>query len=328
VRPTRRGLEIALGALWLLDGALQFQPYMFTKPFFEGILGMANMGLPGPVSTVDLHIADMLLVQPALFNSIFAALQVAVGIGLLLRRTANIARGISVVWALGVWAIGEGFGGLGMDGTGILTGAPGAALLYAVLGLVLWPAPRPAGLGSTSGAPLGCALRPNGIAVADGGAVLRGRWVRHCWLVLWIGLALLEFEPFNHAAGVPGAQLVDIGQGEPTGVASVNAAVGGLVAGSGLVFAVLLGLCCVFVGVGALAPRTRRLALGVGIALAGLTGLFGQDLGGLLTGQATDPGTGPLLVLFALSLWPVTDRAADSRSVEVDELASVDARNK
>ena len=36
MRPTRRGLEIALGVLWLLDGALQFQPYLFTKDFFEG----------------------------------------------------------------------------------------------------------------------------------------------------------------------------------------------------------------------------------------------------------------------------------------------------
>jgi hypothetical protein len=318
VRPTRRGLEIALGALWLLDGALQLQPYMFTKSFFDGILGMANMGLPGAVSTVDLHIAGMLLARPVLFNSIFAALQVALGSGLLLRRTAEIARAISVVWALGVWVIGEGFGGLGMDGTGILTGAPGAALLYAVLGLALWPAAP----GSTSGAP-----PLSGIAVADGGSVLGGRWVRHCWLVLWIGLALLELEPFNHAVGVPGAQLVDIGQGEPPAVASVNAVVGGLVAGSGPVFAVLLGLCCVFVGVGVLAPRTRRLALGVGIALAVLTGLFGQDLGGLLTGRATDPGTGPLLVLFALTLWPAADRAADSRSGEVDEPGSLDARN-
>lgn len=28
----RRRLQIALGALWLLDAALQFQPFMFTGP--------------------------------------------------------------------------------------------------------------------------------------------------------------------------------------------------------------------------------------------------------------------------------------------------------
>ena len=48
LRVTRRGVEIALGALWLVDGALQFQPTMFTRGFFVDTLGMANMGLPGP----------------------------------------------------------------------------------------------------------------------------------------------------------------------------------------------------------------------------------------------------------------------------------------
>jgi hypothetical protein len=30
----------------------------------------------------------------------------------------------------------------------------------------------------------------------------------------------------------------------------------------------------------------------------------GRDFGGILTGQGTDPGTGPLLVRVALALWP------------------------
>jgi hypothetical protein len=293
VRPTRRGLEIALGVLWLIDGALQLQPFMFTKDFFAGILGMANMGLPGPVTTVNLAIGDLLIVHPVLFNTIFATLQVALGVGLLWPRTANITRGVSIAWALGVWMIGEGFGGLGMDGTGLLTGAPGAAVLYAVLALVLWPSPRSARLVS-------------GDAVADGGAVQRGRWVRYVWAVVWVGIALLEFEPLSHAAGVPAAQLVNIGQGEPGWLAAVNSAVGGLFTGAGLVFAIVVGALAVFVGIGVFDHRTRRAALVVGIVLAVFSGLFGQDLGGLFTGQATDPGTGPLLVLFALSLWPVT----------------------
>jgi hypothetical protein len=298
VKPTRRGLEIALGVLWLVDGALQFQPFMFTKDFFADILGMANMGLPGFVTTVNLGVADQLMAHPALFNAIFATLQVALGAGLLWPRTANIARGASIAWALGVWVIGEGFGALGMGGTGLLTGAPGAALLYAVLALALWPASKPARLRLHD-------------AVADGGAVRRGQWVRWAWLVVWIGVALLEFEPLNHAAGVPAAQLVNIGQGEPGWLASLNSAVGGVFAGAGLVVAVLIGLCAVFAGIGVFDHRIRRGALIVGIVLAVFSGIFGQDLGGLFTGQATDPGTGPLLVLFALSLWPVGRRIAE-----------------
>ena len=49
-RLTRRHLEIALGALWFVDGLLQLQPFMFTREFYNGVLGMANMGLPGPVA--------------------------------------------------------------------------------------------------------------------------------------------------------------------------------------------------------------------------------------------------------------------------------------
>jgi hypothetical protein len=132
--------------------------------------------------------------------------------------------------------------------------------------------------------------------------------------VVWLGIALLEFEPLNHAAGVPAAQLVNIGQGEPGWLAAVNSAVGGMFAGAGLFFAVLIGGLAVLTGIGVFDHRTRRAALLVGIVLAVFSGLFGQDLGGLFTGQATDPGTGPLLVLFALSLWPVIVRAADRPS--------------
>jgi hypothetical protein len=53
-----------------------------------------------------------------------------------------------------------------------------------------------------------------------------------------------------------------------------------------------------------LVPRARWLAVCGGIGLAVFVGLFGQHLGGLLTGQSTDPGTGPVLVLLALALWP------------------------
>ena len=34
----RRWLQIGLGALWVLDGALQYQPYMFSRTFVTGII--------------------------------------------------------------------------------------------------------------------------------------------------------------------------------------------------------------------------------------------------------------------------------------------------
>ena len=44
-----------------------------------------------------------------------------------------------VAWALGVWWIGEGAGGLMAGGTLSYTEAPGAALLYVLLAMLIWP---------------------------------------------------------------------------------------------------------------------------------------------------------------------------------------------
>ena len=291
---TRRRLEMALGVLWLLDGVLQWQPYMFSSAFFGSALGMANMGLPGPVSSVLYRTTTMLTAQPVLWNAAFASLQLAIGAGLLWGRTASLARPVSIAWALAVWVIGEGFGGLFMPGVSALNGAPGAALLYALIALILWPR-RPAA----------------GPAVADAG-LLGGRGALWCWTVLWSGLALLELGGANHAAGVPAAEAANIGEGEPGWLAGLNNHAGHLLAGHGALFAVLAAVIEVAVGWCVLRPAWRRTALVAGIAVAILYGVFGQDLGGLLTGQATDPGPAPLFVLLALALWPRRHSATGS----------------
>ena len=283
---TRRRLEMALGVLWLADGVLQWQPYMFSSAFLGNMLGMANMGLPGPVSAVLYRTTDMLTAHPVIWNAAFASLQLAIGAGLLRGRTASLARPVSIAWALAVWVVGEGFGGLFMPGVSALNGAPGAALLYALIALILWPR-RPG----------------DGPAVADAG-LLGGRGARWCWTILWSGLALLELGSANHAAGVPAAEAANIGEGEPGWLAGLNSQAGHLLAGHGALFAVLAAVIEVAVGWCVLRPAWRRTALAAGIAAAVLCGVFGQDLGGLLTGQATDPGTAPLFVLLALALWP------------------------
>ena len=130
---TRRHLEIALGLLWLIDGALQFQPYMFSRAFFFDVLGMAQMGnVPHPIALFNHDISVLLSGHVVAFNAVFATTQVAIGISLLWSRSAPVARIASIVWALGVWSVGEGFGGIFMPGMSPLEGAPGAVILYAV----------------------------------------------------------------------------------------------------------------------------------------------------------------------------------------------------
>jgi hypothetical protein len=272
----RRALELALGGLWLIDGALQFQPFMFTRGFMEGILGMANMGLPGPLSRADFQVASLLTTHVAAWNALFASLQVAIGAGLIWGRgrVRGLARGASILWALSVWIIGEGVGAMFMGGTSLLTGAPGAALIYAVLAAVIWP-PR-----------------------------IRVGWARAAWAALWVGGALFELQSVNHAAGVPGAQIANGAVGEPGWVGAFDRTIGHALAGGGGLFAAGLGLAAVFAGLGVLAPATRKAALATGLATAVFVGLLGQDLGGVLTGRGTDPGSGPLLVLLGVAVWP------------------------
>lgn len=286
--------------LWLVDGALQFQPYMFTRAFMAGILGMANMGLPAPLARADFDTAELLTTGHVVWNAAFASVQLAMGIGLIWGRgrTVTWARGASVLWALGVWTIGEGMGGMFMGGTSLLSGAPGAALLYAVIAVVIWP-PR-----------------------------IRFEVGRLAWAVVWVGSALLELEATNHAAAVPGAQVANGQSGEPWLVAAVDRTVGHLLAGEGVYVAALLGLAAVFAGIGVLFPATRKAALAMGGAVAVFAGLAAQNLGGVLTGQGTDPGTGPLLVLLSVALWPMSasggagGSAGEEREMEAEHLRS------
>jgi hypothetical protein len=292
----RRGVEIALGVIWLMDGALQFQPYMFSKEFFAGILGMANMGLPGLLSRVDYDVSSMLATHPAWWNALFATLQVAIGAGLLYGRgrVATAARSASILWGIGVWLVGEGAGGLFMGGTSLLTGAPGAALLYPLVTLAIWPVPDSPVRFSR--------VRARTVEMS----------IRAGWVLAWTGSALLELQAVNHAAGVPGAQIADGAGGEPWVFAALDRVVGHSVSGSGGLFAALLGSVAAGIGIGVVWRRTRVAALGCGIVVAAFVGLVGQNLGGLLTGQGTDPGTAPLLILMAVCLWPAP---APARSV-------------
>jgi hypothetical protein len=57
------------------------------------------------------------------------------------------------------------------------------------------------------------------------------------------------------------------------------------------------------IGVAALIPgRLRMLSAYIGAGLAALFWLVGQNLGQLYTGQATDPNSAVMLILFALAV--------------------------
>jgi ABC-type Fe3+ transport system permease subunit len=77
-------VQVALGLLWLLDGALQLQPYMFSPKFSAQVLRPAGSGQPTWVSAVVDVSARQVAGHPVAWNASFAAIQLALGAGPLL----------------------------------------------------------------------------------------------------------------------------------------------------------------------------------------------------------------------------------------------------
>jgi hypothetical protein len=277
---TRRRIQVALGLLWLLDGLLQFQPAMFTRRFATQVIAPAGVGQPGFVAGPVGEAVRVILHQPAAMDLGFGLIQLALGAGILFPRTARWALAASVGWALAVWYLGEGLGGLFGSGASLLTGAPGAALLYATAALAVSPRrgqdPR--------------AQRP-------------ARWAAVAWVAVWLGGVVLQLLPGADTNAAISMSLAMNASGAPGWFAAIDNQLSALVPGYGASIVVDLVVLQAFAGLGVLMGRRTRLAaviVGIGLSLA--YWVTGQDLGQFWSGIATDPNTGPLLVLLGVTV--------------------------
>jgi hypothetical protein len=59
------------------------------------------------------------------------------------------------------------------------------------------------------------------------------------------------------------------------------------------------------IGLGPLLTKRSAVFLVAGIALSLDYWIFGQAFGQMLTGMGTDPNTGPLVILLALTIFPI-----------------------
>jgi len=278
----RRRLQLALGAIWLLDGLLQYQPAMFGKAF-PSMLADAAAGNPAPVATPITWSASFIGHHLTISNGAFATIQVLLGLGIAFRRSVKPALAASVVWALGVWWLGEGLGGVLTGSASPLLGAPGAVLLYAVLAVLVWPGERDADAAFVAGRTLGAGA------------------ARVSWVATWGAMAVLAALPGSVEAVHSGIAASDAGQ--PGWLAWLGTHAASALSSGGLVFAVLIAV--IACGVYLPSASAVRVVVGLTVVLAGLIWLV-EGLGGLLTGGGTDPDSGPLLVLLALAYWPVT----------------------
>ncbi len=333
-------LQIALGLVWLLDGALQFQPFMFTKGFVNQILLPSAQGNPGWVSDPTISIAHYIEPHIAAWNAFFAALQVLIGIciagGALTRRPAitKIALLGSMAWALLVWWLSEGLGGILQEGSP-LSGAPGAVILYGLIAILLWPpsetaylspqiekaVSRPAGdtAPNQPSANEAIAASPNEeeaerqlpsrlstarYLMSDlRDHVTSNASAKIIWAVLWIFNGFLLLEPSNQMPQAVSSSIKTAMSGQPGWLHGLLAAAASALSGTGSWIDSLLAVAMIVIGAAVAFNLYPRAMLSASIVISLAIWIFGEGLGGILTGQGTDPNSGLLWVILAGCLW-------------------------
>src|SRR5215204_2460369 len=150
---------------------------MFTRDFATQVIAPAAQGQPTFVSAPVDRVASVIAAHPVAWNVPLATVQILLGVGLLVPRTARLALAASIAWALGVWYFGEGLSGLASGHASLITGAPGSALLLALLAGAAWP-------------------------TRDSSCAGPAPWLPFVWAVLWVGAAVLQALPQNSANAV------------------------------------------------------------------------------------------------------------------------------
>jgi hypothetical protein len=299
----RRALQLGLAGLWLLDALLQYQSFMFTKAFGQMLAGTAT-GNPAVIARPINWDATLVEHHLVVLNSIFATIQLLLGLGIAFRPTLRVALAASVAWSLGVWWFGEGLGGV-LNGTASpVNGAPGAVIIYALLAVLLWPADRPVERPAD---------RPVRAPFTAARAV-RGQVARALWLVLWLSQAWFALTPANRAPQALNGMIAGLESGEPGWLAGIDKGAASLVADQGLAASIVLATVLALIAVGVYLPvPAARAAVLAAIVVAVVIWVAAEDFGGILAGGATDPNSGPLLILLALAYWPTaaTARGAD-----------------
>jgi len=297
-------LRRALGVLWLADALVKilipFGDRAADQAYEQIMMAMAS---PLGMQRLIAREANLFAAHPFLWW-LPAVVELCIGMWLVTRPASRRALAASAAWALVVWVAGEGLGGLWGGVSSVLTGYPGAALLYAVAAAVLFPGRRP---------------REDAATAAEAGAI--GPWSRVAWLALWLGAAFFTALPQTGSGGL--VFMLSTGESEAPGpLRSLDASeLRWLTVGHTAILGIGLAVACLAVGFGVFLGAGFGVFLGalprLFLSLAALIALAGwaaiQNLGGILTGSTTDVGTGPVLILLALTFWPVGPWARSQR---------------
>jgi hypothetical protein len=304
--PSQRVLQIVLGLFWVLDAALQFQPFMFGRSFVAANILANAQGQPFVIGDLITHVGNFIAPDIAVWNTFFALIQLFIGVGLLYRPTVKPALALSFAWVLGVWVFGEGLGMILTGTATALTGAPGGVLMYGLIGLMCWPrAPRRAG--GEDPAPVGIASS----AAAQG--IGRSITPMLVWSGYWCLAAVLFLFPDNRTPSSVQSAIVGMADGEPGWFSNFLTNVGNQFAHTGTQTAWVLALISLVVGLGPLLVRRPGWFLAGGAVLSVAMWVAAQGLAGdVFSGSGTDPNTGPLLILLAAAMVPLVAATRES----------------
>ena len=293
-RDLQRTFQLLLATIWLMDAVLQIQPFFFTKGSdgFSGMLNGLAQGNPSVVAHTLTWNASVVYHQPVLTNALFALIQFLIAFGIVFRRTLKPALALSILWSLGVWWFGEGFGGIFQGAATPFGGGPGAVLFYAVLAVLLWPS-------EGSDRPF-VAARTVGITAA-----------KAIWAAVWAVLAVLCVVGSGRQQQALHDFVATLNSGQPGWLAHIDRVSETFFLHHGTAAAVLLAVISGFTAVSVfLSPTILQVAIvGVAVIFAAIWVGF-QDFGGILAGGATDPNSGLLVILLALTYWPLDAASA------------------
>lgn len=300
-------LRQLLGLLWLIDGGLQLQPQMFTMNMVNGVMVPMTNGQPGPIAASLHYIIQVTTQNLTLVNLIIAVVQILLGIWLLTGSGVKQAVIFSFVWAFVVWYGGEGMSMLLTGQASVLTGAPGAVLLYPLLGLAIYPRQ------STDAPSKSSRTR------IDGEGLLSRLHLRYVLAGFWLFAALLQLQPYWwHQGQISQAISGMVGQGGLNAfvVDPVLQWLSTITASIEISLNIVLILVFLGLGIALVVVKQDRVRpfLIASIVVSIVIWYCAEAFGMILTGMATDFNSGLLLVVMALACWPKAHSLATLRS--------------
>jgi hypothetical protein len=281
------------------------------KPMLNGQPGLFEPSLQFIVTQTTLHLTEV--------NLLIAIVQILLGLGFLLfpDRWVKWLVFASIVWAFIVWYGGEGMSMLLTGTASILTGAPGAVLLYPLLGLAVVPRTQPDA--STKGA-----TRKTG----DDG-VLSRKYLRWVLAGFWCFAALLQLQPNWWQQGqISQAIGAMVGQGGLNSVLvdPLLQQISNATANIEIPLNTVLIIAFLAIGIGLAVVKDEQVRpfLIASIVVSIVFWYFSEAFGMILTGMATDFNSGLLVVVIALACWPKVQTMRFTRARIARELREIE----